>query len=72
MVGSAEFFAGIDKLECKIKWNSLYPEVLKKAANPFKHSRLSKIFFEHIIAGQIQEVLQLHIFQDFKRVSSWQ
>lgn len=35
MVGSAEFFAGIDKLESKIKWNSLYPEVLKKAANPF-------------------------------------
>jgi len=35
MVGSAEFFAGIDKLECKIKWNSLYTEVLKKAANPF-------------------------------------
>ncbi|MEI7475353.1 MAG: phage major tail tube protein [bacterium] len=36
MVGSAEFFAGIDKLESKIKWNSLYTEVLKKAANPFK------------------------------------
>ena len=36
MVGSAEFFAGIDKLESKIKWNALYPEVLKKAANPFK------------------------------------
>jgi len=36
MVGSAEFFAGIDKLEAKIKWNSLYTEVLKKAANPFR------------------------------------
>ncbi|KKP40309.1 MAG: prophage MuMc02, major tail tube protein [Candidatus Peregrinibacteria bacterium GW2011_GWC2_33_13] len=36
MVGSAEFFAGIDKLESKIKWNALYTEVLKKAANPFK------------------------------------
>lgn len=35
MVGSAEFFAGIDKLECKIKWNALYPEVLKKCSNPF-------------------------------------
>ena len=35
MVASAEFFAGIDKLESKIKWNSLYTEVLKKAANPF-------------------------------------
>src|SRR6056297_2605159 len=40
MVGSAEFFSGIDKLECKIKWNSLYPEVLKKAANPFRTIQL--------------------------------
>ena len=36
MVGSAEFFSGIEKLECKIKWNSLYPDVFKKAADPFK------------------------------------
>ena len=35
MVGSAEFFAGIDKLECKIKWNALYPFVLTSCANPF-------------------------------------
>ncbi len=35
MIGTAEFFAGIDKLECKIKWNALYPEVLQTAANPF-------------------------------------
>ena len=35
MVGSAEFFAGIDKLECKINWNALYPEVLLAAASPF-------------------------------------
>ena len=40
MIGSAEFFSGIEKLECKIKWNSLYPEVLKKAANPFKTVQL--------------------------------
>ena len=35
MVGSAEFFSGIDKLECKIKWNALYPEVLLASATPF-------------------------------------
>ena len=35
MIGSAEFFAGIDKLECKIKWNALYPDVLTTCANPF-------------------------------------
>ena len=36
MVGTAEFFAGIEKMETKIKWNSFYQEVMKKAANPFK------------------------------------
>ena len=35
MVGSAEFFAGIDKMECKIKWNALYPAVLAQCSNPF-------------------------------------
>lgn len=34
MVGTAEFFAGIDKMEAKIKWNSFYSDVLKKAADP--------------------------------------
>lgn len=36
MVGKAEFWSGIEKIECKIKWASLYPEVMKQAANPFK------------------------------------
>jgi len=40
MVGKAEFFSGIDKLECKIKWASLYSEVMKKAATPFKSVQL--------------------------------
>ena len=40
MVGSAEFFAGIDKLECKIKWNALYPDVLRTCANPFTAAML--------------------------------
>ena len=25
----------VDKLECKIKWNALYPNVLRTCANPF-------------------------------------
>lgn len=36
MIGVVEFFSGIEKLEAKIKWNSLYPSVLKKVANPTK------------------------------------
>ena len=27
--------AGIEKLECKIKWNALYPNVLRTCSNPF-------------------------------------
>lgn len=34
MVGMMEFFAGIEKMEAKIKWNSFYPDALKKMADP--------------------------------------
>ena len=40
MIGSAEFFSGIDKMECKIKWNALYTEVFKACANPFNAAML--------------------------------
>lgn len=35
LVGKIELPSGLDKMESTQKWNSLYPEVLKKAANPF-------------------------------------
>jgi Bacteriophage tail tube protein len=35
MAGTAEFWAGVDKLEAKIKWASLYAEALTAAASPF-------------------------------------
>ena len=35
MVGSPEFWAGIDKMEAKIKWNSIYAEVAGRIADPF-------------------------------------
>lgn len=35
MFGKAEFTSGIDKMEMKIKWNSIYADSLKKIANPF-------------------------------------
>ena len=35
MVGKIEFFSGIEKLEGKIKWSSLYADALKLMANPF-------------------------------------
>jgi len=40
MFGSMEFPSGLDKMEMKIKWNSLYLEVMKKAASPFSNHQL--------------------------------
>ncbi len=40
LVGVPEFPAGLEKMEGKIKWASLYPEVLGKAATPFTHYSL--------------------------------
>lgn len=40
MVGTAEFFSGVEKMTCKVKWASFYPEVLRKAANPFRTVQL--------------------------------
>lgn len=34
MVGKVELFAGIDKMEAKIKWNSFYADTIKSVANP--------------------------------------
>ncbi len=56
MVGSAEFFAGIEKLECKIKWNALYPNVLRTCSNPF-------------MAAMIQVRASLETYNGLGRVS---
>lgn len=40
MIALTEFFAGIDKMEAKIKWNSFYPDAMKKAANPVTSVKL--------------------------------
>lgn len=72
MVASAEFFSGIDKLECKIKWNSFYPEVLIAAANPFTSVLLQvRASLEtYNGAGRIEEVpvsaIIIGTFKDFQ------
>lgn len=40
MVGVAEFFSGIEKLEAKLKWNSFYRSALVQAGNPMKSVNL--------------------------------
>lgn len=36
LFGSPEFFKGVDKMEAKIKWNSVYSDVIREFSNPLK------------------------------------
>ncbi len=72
-MGSAEFFAGIDKLECKIKWNALYPDVLTTCAIlllqfQFKSEHRLK---RTQVPEEFQKFLQLHMFQGHLKISAW-
>ena len=40
MVGELELPAGLQKMSCKIKWNAIYPEVMKKTHDVFSSIRL--------------------------------
>lgn len=71
MVGKMEFFSGLDKLEAKIKWNSFYSEVLKKAANPFQAVQLqARASLEvYTSAGRTEEVpVVIHMTGTFKNL----
>lgn len=58
LVGKVELPSGIEKMEATIKWNSLYDEVLKKAANPYQPVQLQARFSLETYAGggRIKEV----------------
>lgn len=58
MYGVIETTAGLEKMEAKIKWNSLYPEVLGEMANPYKTHQLQvRASLEtHDSSGRIAEV----------------
>lgn len=36
LVGMAELPTGLDKMECKLKFNAIYPDVSAKCSNPFE------------------------------------
>ncbi len=40
MIGELELPAGLQKMSAKIKWNAIYPEVMKKTHNVFQSIRL--------------------------------
>jgi uncharacterized protein len=40
MAGESEIVAGIQKMSAKIKWNAIYPDVMKKSHDPFKAVRI--------------------------------
>ncbi|WP_275760922.1 phage major tail tube protein [Ralstonia pseudosolanacearum] len=58
MVGKIELPSGFDKLEGEIKWNSLYRDVAKTVANPFKAVQLQcrSSIETYGAQGRIQEV----------------
>ncbi|WP_369951988.1 phage major tail tube protein [Ralstonia syzygii] len=58
MVGKIELPSGFDKLEGEVKWNSLYKEVAKTVANPFKAVQLQcrSSIETYGAQGRIQEV----------------
>ena len=70
MVGKIELPNGIDKMEMSMKWNSLYGDVLKKAANPFKAVQLQCRSSQETYTGQgrTEEVpVVVHITGTFKK-----
>jgi P2 family phage contractile tail tube protein len=44
IVGELEYNSGFEKMEAKIKWNSYYPEVVKKFSNVFQSVKLQVRF----------------------------
>jgi len=70
MVGKIELPNGIDKMEMSMKWNSLYGDVLKKAANPFKGVQLQCRSSQETYTGQgrTEEVpVVVHLTGSFKK-----
>lgn len=58
MVGMAEFFSGIEKLEMKIKWNSFYADAMKATGNPTtsRQIQIRSSLETHTSAGKTAEV----------------
>lgn len=58
MVGSVEFFSGIEKMEAKIKWNSFYSDVMSLISNPVAAVQLQvrSSIEEYTSSGRTSEV----------------
>ena len=70
MVGKLELPSGLDKMEATIKWNSVYGDVLKMAANPFKPVQLQIRSSQETYTGQgrSEEVpVVVHMTGSFKK-----
>lgn len=70
MVGKIELPSGLDKMEATIKWNSLFADVLKKAANPFKPVQLQVRSSQESYTGQgrtAEVPVVVHLTGSFKK-----
>lgn len=58
MVGTVEFFSGIEKMEAKIKWNSFYGDIMKKTGNPTKPMsiQIRSSLETHASTGRVAEL----------------
>ncbi len=69
--GMIELPSGIDKLEAKIKWNSLYPEVLRKTGNPYKAVKMMvKASIENYEGGDLvgRQAVTTYLTGQFKQI----
>lgn len=44
IIGELEYFSGFEKMEAKIKWNSYYPDALKKFSNLYQSVKIQVRF----------------------------
>ena len=66
MIGSIEIFAGFEKLEGEITWNSFYPDTFKACYNPLKNLQLMiranlQTFEQEGITEEVPFVTQLNV-----------
>lgn len=66
MIGSVEIFAGFEKMEGEINWNSFYPETFTACYNPLKNVQLMiranlQTFTQEGIIEEVPFVTQLNV-----------
>jgi P2 family phage contractile tail tube protein len=73
MIGDLGYAAGLEKMEAKFKWNSLYTDVLRKTANPYTAVDIQLRSSIDVYSGQTrveQQPLVVYMRGQFSEVPS--